>query len=84
MGSITFPIILKYVNQIITVKEQTIVEMMKLFWESTKLIIEPSSAVCLAAIYENINDFKNKKIGIIISGGNVDLESLPWHQNINN
>ena len=84
LGSITFPIILKYVNQIITVKEQTIVEMMKLFWESTKLIIEPSSAVCLAAIYENRNDFKNKEIGIIISGGNVDLEKLPWNQNINN
>ena len=48
------------------------------------MIIEPSSAVCLAAIYENRNDFKNKEIGIIISGGNVDLEKLPWNQNINN
>lgn len=78
LGSITFPIILKYVNQIITVNEISIIKMMKLFWESTKLIIEPSSAVCLAAIAENKNAFKNKKIGIIISGGNVDLDLLPW------
>lgn len=84
LGSITFPIILKYVNQIITAKEETIIDMMKLFWESTKLIIEPSSAVCLAAIFENRNEFKNKEIGIIISGGNVDLELLPWNQNTNN
>ncbi len=84
LGSLCFPIILKHVYQIITVKEKTIINVMKLFWESTKLIIEPSSAVCLAAIAENKQEFKNKKIGIIISGGNVDLEALPWNQNNTN
>ena len=79
LGSLTFPIIQKYVHSIITVSEDSIMEAMKLIWERTKLIIEPSSAVPFAAILENKKDFYQKKIGIILSGGNVDLENLPWN-----
>lgn len=78
LGSLTFPIICKYVNSIVTTQEETIILAMKLIWERMKIIIEPSSAVALACILENINIFKNKKIGIILSGGNVDLNNLPW------
>ncbi|MCF8365417.1 MAG: pyridoxal-phosphate dependent enzyme [Bacteroidales bacterium] len=78
LGSLTFPIIQKYVNDIVTVSEVAIIRAMKLIWERMKIIVEPSSAVPLAAILENKFEYKNKKIGIIISGGNVDLDNLPW------
>lgn len=78
LGSLTFPIILKFVYKIVTVEESTIIKAMKLVWERMKIIIEPSAAVPLAAIMENKFDFQNKKIGIIISGGNVDIDNLPW------
>lgn len=78
LGSITFPIILEYVDDVVTVSEDSIVKAMKLVWERMKMIIEPSSAVPLAAIMENKADFSGQKIGIIISGGNVDLNNLPW------
>ncbi len=78
LGNITFPIIQKHVDQIVTVSEEGIIEAMKLIWERMKTIVEPSSAVPLASILENKFDYKNKKIGIIISGGNVDLDNLPW------
>jgi len=78
LGSLTFPLIKKYVNDIITVKEESILEAMKLIWERMKIIIEPSSAVPFAAVLENQSEFKNKRIGIIISGGNIDLNKIPW------
>jgi threonine dehydratase len=78
LGSLTYPIIMKHVNQILTVSEYSIVKAMRMIWERMKIIVEPSSAVPLAAMLENIELFKNKKLGIIISGGNVDLDKLPW------
>lgn len=78
LGSITYPIIKNYVHQIVTVSEDAIVDAMKLVWERMKIIIEPSSAVPLASLLENKLYYKNKKIGIIISGGNIDLDKLPW------
>lgn len=78
LGSITFEIIMKHVDDIVTVSESSIVEAMKLIWERIKIIVEPSSAVPLAAILENKFDHQHKRIGIIISGGNVDLKKLPW------
>jgi threonine dehydratase len=78
LGSLTFPIISTYVDQIVTVNEDSIIQAMRLFWESTKMIIETSAAVTLAAIQENRFEYKKKRIGIIISGGNVDLDCLPW------
>jgi threonine dehydratase len=78
LGEKTFPIIQKYVDEIVTVSERAIIEAMKLVWERMKIIIEPSSSVCIAALLENKYDYKNKRIGIIFSGGNVDLSDLPW------
>ncbi len=78
LGSITYPIILENVDQIVTASESAIIEAMELIWGRLKTIIEPSSAVPLATILENKFDYQNKKIGIIISGGNVDLSKLPW------
>ena len=63
---------------VVTVSEHSIVSAMRMVWERMKLIIEPSSAVPLAAILENKVDVSNKKVGIILSGGNVDLEKLPF------
>lgn len=78
LGSLTFPIILEHVDDIVTVSEKNIIAAMKLIWERMKIIVEPSSAVPLAALIEKRIETKNKTIGIIISGGNVDLDHLPW------
>ncbi|MEM9679924.1 MAG: pyridoxal-phosphate dependent enzyme, partial [Bacteroidota bacterium] len=75
LGDRNFPIIQKYVDKIIRVQEDEIVEAMKLIWERMKIIIEPSCAVPFAALLKNKEDYKNKKIGIILSGGNVDLKN---------
>lgn len=74
----TFYVINKYVSELITVEESEIINAMKLVWERMKIIIEPSSAVPLAALITKKEKFADKKIGIIISGGNVDLNNLPW------
>jgi len=78
LGTLTYPIIKKYVNDIITVSEGSIIKAMKLIWERMKIIVEPSSAVPFAAILENKSEFQYKRVGIIISGGNVDLNKIPW------
>jgi threonine dehydratase len=78
LGTLTFPIIMNYVHDIVTVSEHSIIHAMRMVWERMKIIIEPSSAVPLAAILENKVDVKGKRVAIIISGGNMDLEKLPW------
>jgi len=78
LGSLTFPIILEHVHSIETVREESIVKAMRFLWERMKIIVEPSSAVPFAAIMEGKIKTAGKKIGIIISGGNVDLDELPW------
>jgi len=78
LGDKTFPIIIKYVHQIVSVTEEAIVSSMRLIWERMKIVIEPSSAVPFGALLENKIDIKGKRIGIIISGGNVDLDNLPF------
>lgn len=78
LGEKTFDIIQKHVEQIVTVREENIVKAMRLVWERMKIIIEPSSAVPLGALFENKVDLKGKRIGIILTGGNVDLGKLPW------
>lgn len=78
LGSITFELILNNVDQIVTVSEEGIVAAMRMIWERMKIIVEPSSAVPLAAILENKVDVKGQKVGIILSGGNVDLGKLPF------
>lgn len=78
LGSVTFPIIMKYVDEIITVPETSIIRAMQFIWERMKIIIEPSSAVPFAAVMDGKINVKGRRIGIIISGGNVDLADLPW------
>lgn len=78
LGSLTYPIIRRLVNDIVTVNDHATVEAMKLVWERMKIIIEPSSAVALAMVLKHKHRFTGQKIGIIISGGNVDLMHLPW------
>ena len=78
LGNIPFAIIQKQVDDIVTVSEDSIIAAMRFVWERMKIIIEPSSAVPVAALFEGKIDTKNKRIGIILSGGNVDLEKLPW------
>jgi threonine dehydratase len=80
LGSITFPIILKYVDDIVTVSETSILQAMRFTWERMKILIEPSSAVPVAALLEKKINAVNKRIGVILSGGNVDLDHLPWLQ----
>ncbi len=78
LGDKNFPIIQKYVSEIIRVEEQEIIDAMKLIWERMKIVVEPSSAVAFAAVLREKEKFRGKKVGIIISGGNVDLRKLPF------
>ena len=78
LGNITYEIILSEVDQIYTVSEKSIINAMRMVWERMKIIIEPSSAVPIAAIIDHKHAFQGKRVGIIISGGNVDLSKLPF------
>ena len=78
LGERNFAIILEKVDDIVTVSEESMVEAMRMIWERMKIIIEPSSAVPLAAILEKKVDVQGKKLGIILSGGNLDLGKLPF------
>lgn len=78
LGSYTFPVIQKYVRTIIRVSEPEIIEAMHLIWERMKIVVEPSSAVTLASVLKTPDRFKGKRVGILISGGNVDLANLPF------
>jgi len=78
LGDKTFPIIQQHVEQIVTVSEAAILESMKFIWERTKIIIEPSAAVPVALLWERKIDLSDLRVGIILSGGNVDLDRLPW------
>jgi len=74
----TFAILGEKLDDIFTVTEESIVGCMQLIWERMKIIVEPSSAVTLAAIAENNQIFRNRKVGLVLSGGNVDLRNLPF------
>jgi threonine dehydratase len=78
LGDVTFPLIAANVDDIVTVSEAAIVDAMRLVWEVLKVIIEPSSAVPLAALLEKKVSVAGKSVVIILSGGNVDLDALPW------
>ncbi len=78
LGDRNFPIIQKLVDRIIRVEEDEIVEALRLVWERMKIIIEPSCAVPFAALLREKEAFAGKKVGIVLSGGNVDLSKLPF------
>jgi threonine dehydratase len=77
-GERNFPLILRHVDDIVTVSEEAIVAAMRELWERLKLVVEPSAAVPFAAIRSGKVDIAGKKTGLILTGGNVDLDQLPW------
>jgi threonine dehydratase len=78
LKDLTWHFVKNHVTDILTATEEEIVAAMKLIWARMKIVIEPSSAVPLAIILKNPEVFKGKRIGVIITGGNVDLDKLPW------
>ncbi len=78
LGELTFAVIREHVSAIWTVDDPAVIAAMRLVWERMKIIIEPSSAVCLAAVLERPDTVRGRRVGIILSGGNVDLNRLPW------
>jgi len=78
IGEPNFAIIQRYVDDIVTVSEEAIISAMRTIWERMKIVIEPSAAVPYAAVQEDKIDLAGKRVGIILTGGNVDLDALPW------
>lgn len=80
LKELTWHFVKANVTDILTAEEDEIVEAMKLIWKRMKIVMEPSSAVPLAAILKNPEVFRGKRVGVIVTGGNVDLDKLPWMQ----
>ncbi|PYI90589.1 MAG: serine dehydratase [Verrucomicrobia bacterium] len=78
LGAVNFALIQRYVDDVITVSDEAIIAAMRALWETMKTIVEPSGAVPYAAILEEKVDVCGKRAGIILTGGNVDLDALPW------
>jgi threonine dehydratase len=78
VGEPNFAIIKRYAYDIVTVSEEAIISAMRTIWETMKIIVEPSAAVPYAAIQEGKIDVSGQRVGIILTGGNVDLDTLPW------
>ncbi len=80
LGQPNFALIREHVDDIVTVGEGPIVEAMKLVWSRCKLVVEPSAAVTLAALLEDPERFRDRRVVLVMSGGNVDLDDLPWQR----
>ena len=78
VGTVTFPIIKENVDKILLVSEEMIISSMYMIWQRLKIIIEPSCSIALAALMLNTKKFLNKKVGLILTGGNYDLKQIPW------
>jgi threonine dehydratase len=78
VGEPNFALIQRYVDDIVTVSEEAIISAMRTIWQTMKIVIEPSAAVPYAAVQEGKIDVAGKRVGIILTGGNVDLDALPW------
>jgi len=81
LKELTWHFVSHFVSDIFTATEEEIIDAMKLTWKRMKIVIEPSCAVPLAAILKNPEIFRGKRVGVIITGGNVDLDTLPWTLN---
>ena len=81
LKELTWHFVSSHVTDILTASEQEIIEAMRLIWQRLKIVVEPSSAVTLATILRNPEPFAGKRVGVILTGGNVDLGKLPWMQN---
>ena len=78
LGELNFDIIRKHVDTIVTVPDALIIEAMKLMWTRTKQVVEPSGVVSFAGVLEHPERFRGRRAGVVITGGNVDLDALPW------
>ena len=78
LGELNFEIIRNYVDTIVTVPDTLIIEAMQLQWTRMKQVVEPSGAVSFAGLLQHPERFRGRRVGVIISGGNIDLETLPW------
>lgn len=78
LKDLTWHFVKNHVTDIFTCTEEEIVDAMKLVWKTMKIVIEPSSAVTIACILKNPEVFKDQRVGVIVTGGNVDLDKLPW------
>lgn len=78
LKDLTWHFVSNHVSDILTVSEQEIVDAMKLLWKHLRVVVEPSSAVAFAIVLKNKDRLANKRVGIILTGGNVDLDKLPW------
>jgi threonine dehydratase len=78
LKELTWHFVQRHVSDILTVGEQEIADAMKLAWKHLRVVLEPSSAVPLAAILKNKQRFAGQRLGVIVTGGNVDLDTLPW------
>ena len=76
----TWHFVSNHVSDILTASEQEIVDAMKLAWKHLRIVMEPSSAVPLASLLKQKERFAGKRVGVIVTGGNVDLDKLPWTQ----
>jgi threonine dehydratase len=77
----TWHFVSKYVKDVLLASEEEIIEAMYLVWQRMKIVVEPSSSVALATIIKNKEQFAGKRVGVILTGGNVDLKKLPWNNN---
>ena len=80
LKELTWHFVSSFVTDILTVSEQQIIDAMALIWRRMKIVVEPSSAVPLAAVLRNGDLFAGRRVGVILTGGNVDLDNLPWSQ----
>jgi threonine dehydratase len=80
LGEVNFPIIREHVERVVLVSEDAIVHAMRSIWERMKILVEPSAAVPLGALLDGGLDARGLRLGIILSGGNMDLDTLPWQQ----
>jgi threonine dehydratase len=76
LGAVTFPLVLRHVHDIITVTDAELVEAMRFLWERMKLVVEPTGALATAAVLQGSIDVRDRRVGIILSGGNADLKAV--------
>ena len=78
VGPLTFAMIREHVERVVTVDDAAIIAAMRQIWRIMKIVVEPSSTTVLASVFEHREAFRDRKVGLILSGGNVDLDHLPW------
>lgn len=81
LGQLTFPLVLHYVDEMVTVSEAAIRRTMKFLWERLKIVVEPTGTLAAAALLEHLISAQQKRVGVIISGGNVDLNKAEFYFN---